>query len=337
MTIGLALAGAPAPARADFEMPAQIPTAKLVQQVGFTEIAVEYDCPAVRGRKIWGGLVPYDRPWTIASGPGARIRFTKDVTFGDRPVAAGIYWLVATPTKGAWTVMLDRRVEATASAVGDAHDLEVARVKVQPKASPRRERLTFLFGELGDDHASLDLEWDALRVSIPIRVNTAEQVLSAIKDLDDAWRSFANAARYMLEVKKDYDAGLKYIDQSLALREDWYSVWIKAALLAGKGRFADAHDLAERAHALALKAGNGASLEPDLVAAIATWKRKRQELGQTSSSALAKVGPPPAFGPAAAANDRPPSPPAFAPDGAPAKSAPPGDPPPLRRARLRHK
>ena len=63
-----------------------------------------------------------------------------------------------------------------------------------------------------------------LRVSIPIAVNTSQQVLSGIADLDSAWRSYANAARYMLETKKDYDAGLKYADQSLALKEDWYTL-----------------------------------------------------------------------------------------------------------------
>ena len=65
-------------------------------------------------------------------------------------------------------------------------------------------------------------------------------MLNNISSLDNTWRAYANAARYMLETKKDYDAGLRYIDQSLALKEDWYNVWIKALLLAAKTNYRNA-------------------------------------------------------------------------------------------------
>jgi hypothetical protein len=272
--VGTGLVCSAAPARAAFEMPRQVPVAKIVQQVGLTEIAVEYDCPAVKGRKIWGGVVPFDRVWTIGLSPAAKIRFNKEVSVGDKAVPPGTYWLLAIPGRTAWTIMINKSADPVTSQRDYKPELDVARVKVQPKAVASRERLTFLFSELADDRAALDLEWDDVRVSIPVRVNTNEQVLSAIGDLDNAWRSFANAARYMLEVKKDYDAGLTYIDQSLALREDWYSLWVKGALLAGKGRYAEANQVAERAYALERKAGGGAALEPELQAAIAEWRRK---------------------------------------------------------------
>ncbi len=59
----------------------------------------------------------------------------------------------------------------------------------------------------------------------------------------------------MLENKKDYDAGLKYVDQSLALKEDWFNVWIKARLLAAKGNYKDARATAQKAYALGAKVG----------------------------------------------------------------------------------
>ena len=68
------------------------------------------------------------------------------------------------------------------------------------------------------------------------RRRTAAQALANINSaVDGTWRTYANAARYMLENKKDYDAGLKYVDQSLALKEDWYNVWIKAELRRRRG------------------------------------------------------------------------------------------------------
>ena len=130
-------------------------------------------------------------------------------------------------------------------------------MQVTPQAAPIRERLAYIFTDFTDDKASLDLEWEKLRLAIPIEVQTAEQALANINSaVDDTWRPYANAARYMLESKKDYDTGLKYVDQSLALKEDWFNVWIKAQLLAAKGNYKDARATGEKAYELGEK-GDG--------------------------------------------------------------------------------
>jgi Protein of unknown function (DUF2911) len=301
----VSLAGAPLAARAagpasELELPRIVPGAKLTQQVGLTEISIEYDCAAVRGRKIWGGLVPYDHPWTIGANPAAKLRFTKDVTIGDKLVPAGTYWLLATPGKTSWTFMINKSADVVATAADYKPDLDVARVKVAVKPAPHRERITFLFSDLSDERASLDLEWDNVRASLPIAANTKQQIEAAIGGLDDTWRAFANAARYMLETKKDYDAGLRYIDQSLALqalehKQDWYSLWIKGALYAAKGDFVQAHDLAQNAYDLAKQSGGSFYLEPDLAKAIVDWGKRRPFEKERSTPVAAHVDPP--YGP----------------------------------------
>jgi tetratricopeptide (TPR) repeat protein len=347
LSVALASAAAvfslwPRAASADVELPRAVPAAKVMQQVGLTEISIEYDCPAASGRKIWGGVVPYDKVWMIGANPAAKLKLSRDVTFGDRVVPPGSYWLLAIPSKGAFTILVNKSPDPIASARDYKPELDVARLKVTPRTAPRRERLLFSFSDITDDRASLDLEWDGLRVPIPIQVNTTQQVLSSINGLDGTWRSFANAARYMLETKRDYDAGLKYVDQALALKEDWYAMWVKGALLAAKGDYAAATDWAERAHDLAQKVGNGAYLEPDLSKAIAEWSRKAPHRLDKETRPTAKLG---AVAPPDAARDhdsveQATSPPAFkaAADEAAAKPpAPLGDPPPMRRARLRHR
>jgi Protein of unknown function (DUF2911) len=357
----------------EVELPRQVPSAKVTQQVGLTEIGVEYDCPAAQGRKVWGGLVPYDRPWTIAANPASRIKFSQDVTIADKVVPAGTYWLLATPGKSTWTFMLNKSPDNVAQPRDYKPELDVVRIKVASKVIPRRERLTFLFSDLTEEHASLDLEWDTLRVSLPIRVNTNQQIEAALGGLDNSWRSFANAARYMLETKKDYDAGLKYIDESLALQavehvQDWYCLWIKGALLAAKGQFTQAQELAQNAYDLANKTGGGFYLEPELAKTIADWRRRATEKGHVAAASPAKFeakvepkaqakvegkgedkAPPPfVVAPAVeaprvkesvgAAHDSGPSKPAEHEAAALTNTSPPvGDPPPMRRARLRHR
>jgi len=272
----LALAG-PAQAQAELELPRDCPTARVSQQVGLTEIVVEYGSPAATGRRVWGTLVPYDRPWSISQGRPTTIRFSRDVTVGGAPVAAGTYRLSAIPSKDAWTFLLARAGDRAAGAgtpAGAGPEPAPIRVRVRPKAAPHRERLTFLFSDFNSERTSLDLEWENLRASLPIAANTAAEVQASIKELDGAWRSYANAARFMLETKKDFDAGLKYANQSLALKEDWYTFWIKASLLAAKHDYKGAIEQGERAYQLGNELGDGFVLEPELKKALADWKKK---------------------------------------------------------------
>ncbi len=84
----------------------------------------------------------------------------------------------------------------------------------------------------------------------------------------------ANAARFMLETKKDFDAGLRYANQSLALKEDWYTYWIKAALLAAKRDYRGAVEQGQRAYELGQRLGDDFFLEADLKKALADWRRR---------------------------------------------------------------
>ena len=258
----------------EVDLPRESPAARVFQQVGLTDVEVQYASPAVKGRAIWGGVVPYDKPWSISANQPTSIRFSKDVEVAGKAVPAGTYRLSALPGKAEWTLVL-AKTAATSSAGSDARpDADSIRVKVRPKPASAREHLVFVFSELSDDRATLDLEWAKLRVSIPIATHTTEQVLAGIDDLDNEWRSYANAARFMLETRKDFDAGLKYADRSLALRDDWYTHWIKAALLAAKHQYKDAVEQGERAYELGQKAGDGFTLEPELKKALADWTKR---------------------------------------------------------------
>jgi hypothetical protein len=261
-------------ATAQLDLPRPSPSAKVSQVIGLTEVSVEYSSPAVKGRKIWGGLVPYDQMWRTGANQATKITFSRDVTFGDKPVPAGAYALFTIPSKAAWTVILNKKVEQAGTGRDYKAELDLVRLQVRPKTAPHRERLTFLFADFTDDKGTLDLEWDKLRLSIPIKVNTEEQALVNIsKGIDGAWRTYANAARYLAETKKDYDTGLKYIDQSLALKEDWFNLWIKATILAGKGQVKEATAVGEKAYQLGQKA-EYFFLEPEIKKTLGDWKKK---------------------------------------------------------------
>jgi hypothetical protein len=256
------------------DLPRESPIGKVSQQIGLTEIAVEFASPAVKGRKIWGATVPYEKLWSLGGYQATKVRFSREVTVGDKPVPAGTYALFAIPGKAAWTLVFNKNADQLGNGRDYKSELDVARVQVHPKAAPLRERLAFSFGNFTDDDASLEIAWEKVTVSLPIRVNTTQEVLTNINALDNTWRAYANAARYMLETKKDYDVGLKYIDQSIGLKEDWYNQWIKALLLAAKASYKDAQTSAERAFELGLKANDAFFPEAEIRKALVDWSSK---------------------------------------------------------------
>jgi hypothetical protein len=144
------------------------PAAKVSQQVGTAEVTVEYSSPGVKKRKIFGELVPYDKLWRTGANASNKVTFTKDVQVGGKTVPAGTYNLLTIPGKKSWTVILNKDTTINASMDKYKEDQDVARLIVTPKAIPARERMAFIFSDVTDDAVNLDLEWDKVRIRIPI-------------------------------------------------------------------------------------------------------------------------------------------------------------------------
>jgi hypothetical protein len=271
----VAFAIVPTAAFAQLELPRPSPGAKVTQTVGLTDVTVDYSSPGVKGRKIWGAVVPYDKVWRTGANQTTRITFSRDAQLGNQNVPAGTYALFTIPGKSTWTVILSKNVNQAGTGQDYKQSEDQARIEAKPQSVPMRERMTFLFGDTTDAGTNLELEWEKLRITIPIHVATDVQAMNSIKQAtENAWRVYANAARYMLESKKDYTSGLSMVDQSLKLKEDWYNDWIKAELLAAQGKYRDAYPLAEKAKQLGGQAPQAFFLSHDVDQALADWKKK---------------------------------------------------------------
>lgn len=273
----LSLVAAPAFAQQpipSIDLPRPSPLGKVSQMVGVTEVTVEWSSPAVKGRKIWGALVPFDQLWRTGANSATKVTFSKDVKLDGKPVPAGSYALFTIPGKDAWTVILNKNVNQGGTREYK-QELDAIRLTVKPATLPAsRERLTFLFSDTTESSTSLDMEWEKLRLSLPIKAATDEQIAANLKGLsDNAWRPWNNAARYLMEEKKDYDQALALVEKSLLLKEDWLNVWTKAQILAAKGKHKEAYPLAEKANALGQKA-EYFFFADDVKKALADWKGK---------------------------------------------------------------
>jgi hypothetical protein len=262
-------------AQAAPELPQLSPKARVEQRVGLTDFAVDYSSPGVKGRKIWGGLVPFDQLWRTGANAATTLKASRDFTFAGTAVPAGTYAVFTIPGKKTWTVILNTNT-AVAATRGYDEKNDVARVSVKPVGAPFRERLAFQFSDTTDTGTRLDLRWEKLRVSVPIAVDTTAQARANIdKAIDDAWRPHFAAARWLLDTNGDLTQALGYIDTSIGIKSTWWNNWVKAQILAKQGHTADAVAAAEQAQAL----GNGDQtfegfFKEEVAKAIAEWKKK---------------------------------------------------------------
>ncbi len=258
----------------ELNLPAKSPGAKVTQTVGLTDITVEYSSPGVKGRPIWGALVPYGKTWRAGANEATRITFSKEVTVGDKQVPAGTYSFFTVPNKGKWTLILNKDPKQF-GAFEYKPETDLVRVEVTPKAIPHRERLAYLVSDFTDDNALITLEWEKLSVSLPVKLATQTQSLANIKEAtDDAWVPLMASARYLLEQKKDLPTAVQYVDKSIAIKQTWLNTFVKAQLLAATGNVKDARALAEKAMELGAANPQGFYGKPDVEKALNEWKGK---------------------------------------------------------------
>lgn len=257
------------------DLPRPSPKATVSQVVGVTEVSLEYSRPAVRGREIWGGLVPWERVWRTGANEATSIEFSNDVTVEGRPLAAGRYSIHTIPRKDRWTVIFNSVAEPSGYRYDEATD--VLRVEVTPQPIEHVERMTFSFPEVEDDQAVLALDWERLRLPLRIGVNTDEHVLASLRNLMDGpddWRVGYRAAQWAFNSDIEGDEPMRWIDQSIARREHHVNLSLKARMQAAAGDRQAAIATARRAIELgraAQPAADMSALERDMAA----WQKNR--------------------------------------------------------------
>src|ERR1035437_5918867 len=99
----------PSISKAQLKMPQASPKASVMQMVGLTEISIDYHAPSVKGRTIWGDLVPYDSVWRTGANEATVISFSDDVMIEGKKLAAGKYAIFTIPGKAEWTIIFNKK------------------------------------------------------------------------------------------------------------------------------------------------------------------------------------------------------------------------------------
>jgi hypothetical protein len=249
---------AQAPAAPKLEFPDASPAAKLQQRVGVTDVEIAYARPSVKGRKIFGGLVPLGQVWRTGANSATQITFSTGVKLGGADVPAGTYALFSIPGAAEWTVILNK-VPGQWGAYKYDEKNDLVRIKATPiELAEPVESLAFGFANLRADSATLYFEWEKTRVPLQLETNLVATMVPKIEAAMQAEgsRPYFAAAMFYYEHDLDLKKAAAWIDEAIKEQPDGF--WItyrKGLILAKLGDKQGAIDAANKSLELASKAG----------------------------------------------------------------------------------
>jgi len=239
------------------------PAASLTQTIGISTVTVNYSRPSVKGREIWGKLVPYgwnvqgfgagnSAPWRAGANENTTIKFSHDATVEGKPVPAGTYGLFFVINEdNTGELVLSKDHQSWGSFWYDpSHDL--FRTKIQLREIPFTEMLTYDFINSTKTSSELVLNWEKKEFPVKIEFDVDKIVMAnAVEELKNTtgfgWQGYASAANYAVQNKTNYDQALKWADQAVTMNKSFATLNTKSNVLRGMGKTEEADKIVAEA------------------------------------------------------------------------------------------
>ena len=255
--------------------PQASPHAVLTQSVGTTDVTIDYHRPGVKGRQIWGGIVPYGKVWRTGANEATTISFSDDVTIDGKPLPKGTYSLHTIPGPNEWTIIFNKVAKQWGSfSYNQAED--ALRVTAAPHPAPMTEWMEFTVPQLSNDNATFEIRWASLAVPFTVGTGTTPKTLAAARAAvagakPDDWRTPLNAAAFANMAGQSADAR-EWVDQSVKAKSTYQNLYLRAQIEAKGGQRDAAIKDAEAALALV---GDNAEMKSEITSSINEWKSKK--------------------------------------------------------------
>ncbi|PRY15562.1 Protein of unknown function (DUF2911) [Pontibacter ummariensis] len=268
-------------ASAQVVLPQASPAAFVKQTIGLTEISVAYHAPSVKGRKVFGNLVPYGSLWRAGANEATLITFEDELFLNHERVPAGTYSFFLLPQNDSlWYVVLNSDTTLWGKE-GYSELNDVAYLEVKPQKNEFQETMQFTFSDLSANKGKLNLTWENRKVVLEIETEVEKKALANInaalaKAAPDDWYTWAQCAEYMLPRREHHQKALEWINKSISIKENFYNNWIKAKLYAYNNEY-------QMASSLSAKAMQLGTAEPEsykeyakqIEAAYNEWKKRK--------------------------------------------------------------
>jgi len=237
--------------------PQPSPTQTIRQDFGIGNVELSYSRPGMKGRKIFGDLVPFNKIWRTGANQATTLTFSDSVKIGNTKLGPGKYGLLSIPDKDQWTLIISKQTDVT-NPTAYRQDMDLVRVTAKTsQLKDNVETFTMQFANVKPTAAELQIMWETTQVSLPIVTDYDRKVVADIdKALQDN-RPYYQAALYYMESGRDLNQAISWFDR--ALEQNPTAYWIyhqKANALAMLGKKDAARATAQRSMDLAREQKN---------------------------------------------------------------------------------
>ena len=275
LSILLLIVGLTYSVNAQIKTPQPSPAAKIEQVVGLTDVSVEYSRPAMRGRTIFGGLVPYGKVWRTGANANTKITFGHDVTIDGQELKKGSYAIFTIPNENSWEVVFYKDPHA-----GNLQKLDESKVAVRTTAQASSiqatiESFTIMIGDITSNSAVLGFIWDSKYVGVPFEVPTDMLASKSIESVMNGPSSndYFQAASYYHAEGKDLKQALAWMKKATAVdNPPFWQLRRMSLIQADLGDKAGAIATAKQSLAAAEKANNADYVKMNKES-IAEWQQ----------------------------------------------------------------
>ena len=206
--------------------PAPSPTQTIDQAFALSNIKIEYSRPSVKGRIIYGDLVPYGKLWRTGANSATKITFGDDVKINGKPLLAGTYAVYTLPGRDSWDIYFNRDLSRGGDVAGYKQEEEALKIQATPTTLPNMvETFTINIADMTASTATIELLWEKTRVPIFVTADFDEKVMKNIEAaLEKDSRPYFQAANYYYENNKDLATALNWVN--LAIEQNPKAFWM---------------------------------------------------------------------------------------------------------------
>ena len=214
-------------------LPRLSPDKKVSQRIAYTDVEITYGSPRVKGRKIWGDLVPYNEIWRTGANEATTISFSDEVEVEGKLLPAGEYSFFLIPQKNEKWIAVFNKVHDQWGAYSYDPSQDQLRVEVLPRTSiGYQEELQYNFEQINFHYARMVLTWESLELTIEINAEFERNLLEKTnKEIEESpenthWVIYLQAAEFLVNEKRNPEQYFSWLKESerlsaMANPSDW--------------------------------------------------------------------------------------------------------------------
>jgi tetratricopeptide (TPR) repeat protein len=236
-------------------LPRDSQRASVSQRIGITDITINYHRPLVKGRPIFGKLVPYGQVWRAGANENTTITFTDPVSIEGQAIDKGTYGLHMIPNQDRWVVIFSKTNTAWGSFTYKESE-DALRINVKPQATELREALVYEIDQPAENSAVITMNWEKVAIPFKVSVDVNNIVEASLQKqmrglTQYTWDAWDDGANYLLAHKVKLDEALQYEARSIQVEDRYENNMTKSQILDAMGKKEEAKATHDKALALA--------------------------------------------------------------------------------------